>query len=121
MTEEPEIPRDVLLVEDNALIALNTEDMLREIGVVSVRVAGTVALALAAIEEEGLPNFALLDVYLGGESAVEIAYRLFKEGVPFAFATGIGEAADLPAKFAQVRILRKPYTIDMLRTTLLEH
>jgi len=111
---------DVLVVEDNALIALNTEDMLREIGVVSVRVAGTVALALAAIEE-GLPNFALLDVYLSGESAVEIAYRLIKEAVPFAFASGIGEAADVPAKFAQVRILRKPYTIDMLRAALLEY
>jgi CheY-like chemotaxis protein len=111
------MPRDVLLVEDNGLIALNTEDMLREIGVVTVRVAGTVALALAAIEQ-GLPNFALLDVYLGGESAVEIADRLVKERVPFAFASGIGEAADLTAQFAGVRILRKPYSIDMLRAAL---
>jgi CheY-like chemotaxis protein len=115
-----EIPRDVLLVEDEALIALNTEDMLREIGVATVRVAATVPLALAAIEQ-ALPNFALLDVYLRSQSAIEVAYRLSADGVPFAFASGIGEAANLPAKFRHLRMLAKPYTIDQLRTALVDY
>ena len=114
------IPGDVLLVEDNALIALNTEDMLREIGVATVRIAGTVTTALAAIEEK-LPDFALLDVYLCGGTAADIAHRLIQDGAPFAFASGIGEASDLPAKLAQVRILRKPYTVQMLQTAFLDH
>ena len=119
VAEQFKIPSDVLLVEEDALIALNTEDMLREIGVGRVRVAGTVDSALAAIEEHP-PDFALLDVYLCGESALKIAYRLAEEAAPFAFTSGIGEAAALPAEFAQTRILRKPFTVDMLRSALLQ-
>ena len=39
-------------------------------------------------------------------------------GVPFAFATGYGEQLAFPDAFAAIPKLRKPYTSDILRTTL---
>jgi light-regulated signal transduction histidine kinase (bacteriophytochrome)/CheY-like chemotaxis protein len=112
------VPRDVLLVEDNLIIALDTEDILRRLGVRDVRTASSVGEALRHIAERG-PDFALLDVNLGSETSFEIATRLQELQVPFAFATGYGEQAAFPDAFAAERKLRKPYTIEVLRDAIL--
>lgn len=110
-------PSDVLLVEDNFIIALDTEDMLRQLGVESVRSAGNVTRALELIDAD-VPDFALLDVNLGDEKCFEIAERLRDLGVPFAFATGYGDNHALPAAFADAPIVPKPYNSDDLERAL---
>jgi two-component sensor histidine kinase len=105
---------DVLLVEDNMIIALDAEEMLRELGAKSVRVASGVADALRTIDERA-PDFALLDVNLGDETSFAIAERLSKLNVPFAFASGYDEQAAFPEEYAQVRKLSKPYSTESLR------
>ncbi len=45
------VPSDVLLVNDNLIIALDAEDMLHKIGVKTVRVASGVTDALLLIEQ----------------------------------------------------------------------
>lgn len=112
-------PRDVLLVEDFFIIALDTEDLLRQLGVESVRTAGSVAQALDLIAAEA-PDFALLDVNLGDEKCFEVAQRLRDLGVPFAFATGYGDNHALPAEFAEIPIVSKPYNSDDLERVLTE-
>ena len=83
----------VLVVEDEALVAMQLEDMLDELGCVVVDVAGTVSrgVALAADAAVALDG-AILDVNLGGEKVYPVAERLAARGVPFVFCTGYGVA-----------------------------
>jgi light-regulated signal transduction histidine kinase (bacteriophytochrome)/CheY-like chemotaxis protein len=111
------MPDDVLLVEDNMIIALDTEDAIRRLGVTTVRTAAAVAEALRQIEERA-PDFALLDVNLGVETSFEIGEVLAKRNIRFAFATGYGEQVAFPAPFADVPRLRKPYAAETLRAAL---
>ena len=57
------IPENVLIVEDDLLIALDFEDMMISLGAKTVRTAATVARALEMITDRA-PDFALLDVGL---------------------------------------------------------
>ncbi len=111
------VPADVLLVEDNLIIALDTEDTMLKLGVKSVRTASGVDQALKAIAER-TPDFAILDVNLGNETSFEIAERLMELGVAYAFATGYGEQLTFPAEFTDAPKLRKPYTAEILRAAL---
>lgn len=112
------LPQDVLLVEDNMIIALDTEEMVRRAGIRDVRTAGNVARALQAIEERA-PDFALLDVNLGSEeTSFPVAERLLALGIPFAFATGYGEPTVFSAELADIPRLRKPYSEESLRAIL---
>lgn len=114
---DPDMPRDVLLVEDSIIIALDTEETLKQLGVERVRTAGRAARALELIAQAA-PDFALLDVNLGAESSFEVAQKLRALGVPFAFATGYGEQSGLPPEFAGVPILAKPYSAETIGALL---
>jgi light-regulated signal transduction histidine kinase (bacteriophytochrome) len=112
------LPRDVLLVEDAMIIALDAEDMMRELGVETVRVTSNVNQALKEIVERP-PDFALLDVNLGPETSFKIAERLKELGIRFAFATGYGDDLAFPPAFANTPRLRKPYFSQSIREVLL--
>lgn len=115
--EEFLIPEDVLLVEDNFIIALDAEDALRKIGACEIRTASNVSAALEMIEER-LPEFAVLDVNLGIQTSFEVANRLVALGVPFAFMTGYGENESFPAELAHIPRVRKPFTHQSLAAVL---
>ena len=57
------LPNDVLIVEDDPIIALDFEDTILGFGVKRVRTAASVARALELIADRA-PDFALLDVGL---------------------------------------------------------
>ena len=99
---------DVLVVEDNMVIAMDAEDMMREFGAETVHVATSVRDALDLLDRHSV-SFALLDVNLGDETSGPIAQRLRDLGVPFAFATGYGEATALAKDFPDARVVTKPY------------
>ena len=82
------VPSRVLLVEDNAIVAMNAEELLLEIGADEVVVAKTVTEAQACCDGQTF-DFALLDLNLGHETSVSVALRLHEAKVPFAFASGI--------------------------------
>jgi len=110
----PAVPQTVLLVEDNAMIAMNTEALLQDLGVETVHVASNVAQALALIEAERF-DFALLDLQLGdGENSIPIASRLVEHGTRIVFATGYGEAPLISDNFGTMPILKKPYSFEEL-------
>jgi CheY-like chemotaxis protein len=112
-----DIPNDVLIVEDDPIIALDFEDTLLGFGVKTVRTAATVARALALIEERP-PEFALLDVGLIREKSFAVAERLKALKIPFVFVTGYGSDARLPAALANQPRLAKPYSTDALKALL---
>jgi CheY-like chemotaxis protein len=111
------LPDDVLIVEDDAIIALGIEDTLLEFGVKTVRIAGSVAKALAMIAERA-PDFALLDVGLIGEKSFAIAERLEALKISFIFLTGYGEGIRLPPPFADRPRLAKPCLSAALRALI---
>ncbi len=112
------MPGNVLIVEDDGLIALDFEDIVRASGVPVVRVAARVAQALDMIDDSR-PDFAFLNVALAGdERSFAIAERLAGYGVPFAFVTG-APARLLPAAFIGRPMLNKPYSADAIRAQLL--
>jgi DNA-binding NtrC family response regulator len=106
------LPHDVLIVEDDPIIALDFEDTVLGFGVKSVRCSGNVAHALKMIDER-VPDFALLDVGLAREKSFDVAARLARLNVPFAFVTGYG-GNRVDAVFADRPRLPKPCSSDAL-------
>jgi CheY-like chemotaxis protein len=111
------MPTDVLIVEDDPIIALGFEDTILGFGVKKVRTAGSVAKALEIIAG-GVPDFALLDVGLVREKSFAIAERLQALQIPFVFVTGYGADVRLPADFADRPRLAKPCSSEALQAAL---
>jgi CheY-like chemotaxis protein len=111
------MPNDVLIVEDDPIIALDFEDTILGFGVKMVRTAASVAKALDMIVDRP-PEFALLDVSLIREKSFAVAERLEALKIPFAFVTGYGADARLPAAFVCKPRLPKPYSTDALQALL---
>jgi DNA-binding LytR/AlgR family response regulator len=111
------MPDDVLIVEDDPIIALDFEYTILGFGVKAVRIAGNVAQALDLIADR-VPDFALLDVGLIREKSFAIAARLDELKVPFVFITGYGADLRLAAAFADRPRLPKPYSTDALKALL---
>ncbi|MEL7729600.1 HWE histidine kinase domain-containing protein [Citromicrobium bathyomarinum] len=102
------IPQRVLLIEDNMIIALDTEEMLKELGVAEITVSGSVTQALRAIEKDR-PDFAVLDFNLGEESSEPVARALVQMNVPFVLATGYSAKEVKFEELGASAILKKPY------------
>jgi DNA-binding NtrC family response regulator len=113
----PALPDDVLIVEDDPIIALDFEDTILGFGVKTVRTAASVARALDMIADRA-PQFALLDVGLVREKSFAVAERLDALKIPFVFVTGYGAMRMFPAAFAHKPTLPKPYSSDALRALL---
>jgi CheY-like chemotaxis protein len=111
------MPDDVLIVEDDPIIALDLEDTILGFGVTTIRTAGSVAKALEMIADRA-PDFALLDVGLIREKSFAIAERLDALKIPFAFVTGYGVDVRLPPAFADRPRLPKPFSTDALQALL---
>ena len=111
------LPNDVLIVEDDPIIALDFEETILGFGVKTVRTAGGVARALEMIADRA-PDFALLDVGLVREKSFAVAERLDELQIPFVFVTGYGAHVRLPAALANKPRLPKPYSSDALLAVL---
>jgi CheY-like chemotaxis protein len=113
------MPSDVLIVEDDPIIALGFEDTILGFGIKTARTVASVARALEMIADRA-PDFALLDVGLVREKSFAIAERLEALQVPFAFVTGYGAEDTFPAAFANKPRLAKPCLTDALESVLLK-
>jgi CheY-like chemotaxis protein len=98
----------LLVVEDEALVAMLIEDILLDLDCVVIGPVGTVAQALALLHREEIDG-ALLDVNLGGgERSYPVADALAARDVPFVFVTGYGEDG-VEGCYAPVTVLQKPF------------
>ena len=99
--------RRILVVEDEALVAMLVEDALEEAGFGVIGPVRSVGQALETLEAER-PDAAVLDLNLAGENSVAVADALVARGIPFVVATGYG-AAGLPPTHRNALVLPKPY------------
>lgn len=107
---------DVMLVEDELLIAMDISDNLSELG---ARVVGPYATLGAALAAEAQPDVAVLDVDLQGERVFPLADRLAREGVPFMFHTGRADLAELRERYGRdVRVVPKPCMPEEIARTI---
>jgi CheY-like chemotaxis protein len=104
------IPPRIMIVEDEALVALMVEDLLTDFGCRISGSFGAVDEALDYLKDAATPppalDGAVLDVNVGGTMVFPVAERLRAAGIPFVFATGYGA---LPRRgFEDVPVLNKP-------------
>lgn len=96
----------VLVVEDEAIIALDIRQQLANAGFEVLGPATSVASALPFITEPGC-DVAVLNVNLGNETSEPIARQLQASGKPFVVLSGCS-TDDLPPSFNGATFLTKP-------------
>jgi len=106
----------VLIVEDEAVIAMALEMFLEELGAQVVATAGNVQEALQKATSEDF-DIAFLDVNLNGQKAHVLPGVLERRHKPFAFVTGYGEQGVLEAH-ADAPVVAKPFSRDAVSTAL---
>jgi CheY-like chemotaxis protein len=111
----------VMIVEDQALLAMDLESSLSERGIVVSSVCATAAQALQAMDGEEI-DAAILDYHLDGETSLAVAEVLQKSRIPFVFVTGQAEVDDpaILTRLAGKAVTQKPYDIDRLMAALRE-
>jgi CheY-like chemotaxis protein len=101
----------ILVVEDEAIIAMMVEEMLIGLGASVVGPAPSIPAARNLIETAAI-DAAVLDVNIRSDRIDPIAELLRSRRIPFVFATGYGAGAS-SAKRDEL-VLEKPYTADRL-------
>jgi two-component SAPR family response regulator len=109
--------RRVLLVEDEALVAMMIQQCLIETGHSIVGPISTASEALVTAKD-GDFDAAILDINLGDGMAYPVAEILSARGIPFIFVTGF-EADAVDDRFSKVPILQKPIERQMLQKIFL--
>lgn len=107
----------ILVVEDEALIAMELCQALEALGWEAVGPAASVEEALQRLADAPLPDAAVLDVNLGGSLVYPLADRLQALGVPFVFCTGY-ERLENHDRFAASPVFRKPVNVALLTDAL---
>jgi len=111
--------RRVLVVEDEAMIAMLVEDMLSDLGCAVVGPAHGLSEALELVRGLRALDAALLDVNLGGVPVFALADELRAMGVPMIFSTGYGDAG-LREVDRGAPVLQKPFRSQDLARALTE-
>ena len=99
--------RRILVVEDDALLALGYDQILKDAGAEVVGPVATVDEATTLAIANGIA-VALLDIRLGDDEVWPVARLLAGKGVPFVFCTGHFDPATLPAEWSERPVLTKP-------------
>jgi DNA-binding response OmpR family regulator len=103
-----DVPRQsrILIIEDEAILALILEEFLIDAGFEIAGVAGRLETALALIER-GVSDAAILDANLAGVSSGPAAVALSARGVPFIVVSGYLPEQQ-PSSFSGALCLQKP-------------
>ncbi len=104
---------NILVLEDDVLLAMDVEDYLLEQGYAVVGPFGRVAQALEAVEAGGLDG-AILDLNLNGELSFPVIEALRQKGIPLIVCSGYAGLPELKAKLAGLPLLAKPWTPQKL-------
>lgn len=109
--------RQILIVEDEMILALDLSDMVGAFGCTSA-MAARIEKALALIEAHTF-DAAILDMNLGGEQVYPVADQLDRRGIPYVIATGYG-AEGVFVAYRNHPILAKPYSRRDVEAALIE-
>ena len=108
---------NVLILEDNLIVALEAEDLLRSLGAASIVAVSTLAAA-AKVRETTAIDFAMLDINLGFENSLGFAASLRASKTPFLFASGYGEQRKAGDSLLAELTVSKPYDREALQSAI---
>jgi CheY-like chemotaxis protein len=97
----------LLLVEDEALVAMLVHDIVSGAGASIVYAAPDVEGAIAMLDSEPIDG-AILDVNLSGEMVDAVADELTARNIPFLFLTGYGRSG-IAERFPDATVVNKPF------------
>jgi DNA-binding NtrC family response regulator len=109
----------VLVVEDDAILLIELETILRDAGAEMIAACRTVGEALAAANKNGL-KAAILDVRIGRETISPVARHLAARGTPFLFYTGQVSSDPALMEWPGCRIVAKPAQAKAIVTAVAE-
>jgi DNA-binding NtrC family response regulator len=98
----------ILVVEDEAILALDLVSILKEAGAEIVGPCGTVKEALATVAGTTPVDAALLDVRIGHETVAPVPRLLARHGIPFVFYTGQIARDSTLNEWPECKIIVKP-------------
>jgi PAS domain S-box-containing protein len=104
---------NILVVEDEALVAMVESDALTELGYAVVGPFSRPSDALAAVRSGDIAA-AVLDINLDGVLVYPVADELAARGIPFVFVTGYGTES-IDERFAGIPVLQKPIERETLQ------
>jgi two-component SAPR family response regulator len=108
----------LLVVEDEALIAMEIEEMIAALGAEVVGSFSRVTDALQALDRETVAG-AILDIQLDGETTLGLVDVLLERGCPILFVTG-GAPESIPETYRKLPRLSKPFNqVDLERSAKL--
>jgi CheY-like chemotaxis protein len=110
--------KSVLILEDEAMLSMQMDDIVRDLGVETVHVASKAKAAKEVVATAKL-DCAVLDVRVRDGDCAEVADMLMLRGVPFVFSTGMG-IDSLPERHRHLPLIKKPFSDDELRVLLLD-
>ncbi len=108
--------RSIFVVEDEIMVLINIEDILKDHGCTRITSAATVEQALEILETLSF-DAAVLDVNLDGKTTHPVADELSAQGIPFVVSTGYGQLA-LDGSYKNQPVLMKPYSDEALLRAL---
>jgi len=108
---------NILIVEDEALLALELESELENAGHTIVGLAMSSQEAKAIIDREH-PEFAFVDIHLlDGPTGIDVGRYLESKGISYVFVSG--NLKRIPEDFAgAMGAIEKPYTMNGLENAL---
>jgi DNA-binding response OmpR family regulator len=113
------VPLRVFLVEDEALIAMELEDIVEDLGHEVVALATSVETALQALQELApAADAAIVDANLGGSLAAPVVAELRRRNVPTVLASGYSRS-ELSGIGFDGPMVSKPYTATHIQEALL--
>ena len=110
--------QSILIVEDEMIVAMLMEELVRELGVRDVYVFTTASSALEALAEKSI-DLAILDMQVRDGTTTAVADVLAEKGIPFVFSSG-SDASALPPRHADRPMISKPFLDDDLKLVILD-
>ena len=117
---QPQERPKVLVVEDEFIIALDLSETVQDLGYDLEGPFEGNAQAREALEDEGLPDCAILDVFTADGEVYPLADRLSEAGVPIVFHSGHVTPAEVMARYPDAQACAKPCPPDRLIDALQE-
>jgi DNA-binding response OmpR family regulator len=109
----------VLILEDEALIALDLEMFAEHEGAYSVTLAGSVSEAEAMAKEE-IFDLGIIDVMLPDGTSVGLARSLARKGATLVFYSGHADPGDLARQLPEAGFCAKPCPHQHLKQVVAE-